>query len=175
MFPLHRSDSGRFGSFPYSQSILVLTWAVLVIDSVHHVRTSLLASSRWARCSDREPRTRLRLHPVLTQTSFSIPYSLSWRYSDLMEGSRLLRRTQSADDMKKPDKPDKPSRLPVINRTKNKISALGAHFRRDGVAITSVESILPALKITKEASAAFPPLQSAVGAVVSVQIGRAHV
>ena len=70
--------------------------------------------------------------------------------------------------MKKPDKPDKPSRLPVINRTKNKISALGAHFRRDGVAITSVESILPALKIAKEASAAFPPLQSAVGAVVSV-------
>ena len=70
--------------------------------------------------------------------------------------------------MKKPDKPDKPSRPPLIYRTRNKISALGAQFRRDGVAITSVESILPALKIAKEASAAFPPLQSAVGAVVSV-------
>ena len=54
-------------------------------------------------------------------------------------------------------------------------SEVGGANRASNIGGRAVEWVLPVLKVVKEASAAFPPLQSAVGAIASVlDVAQVH-
>ena len=64
---------------------------------------------------------------------------------------------------------------PMESNAREGTSEVGGANRASNIGGRAVEWVLPVLKVVKEASAAFPPLQSAVGAIASVlDVAQVH-